>query len=262
MSAVALHHEEAGPPGAPTLLLAPSLGTTLELWDPLLPALARAHRVIRIDARGHGRSPVPPGPYDIADLGADALALLDRLEIARAAFCGISLGAMTGLWLAAEAPERIERLVACCTSAHLPPPSAWEQRAGSVRAAGSTAPIADAVLARWLTPAFAASDAGAPVLARLRAMLLASPADGYAACCEAVARLDLRAQLPAIAAPTLVVTGAQDEATPPVHGEAIAAAIPGARLARLDPAAHLACAERPEALAALILDHLAPAEEP
>lgn len=251
---VALHHVVSGPPDGAPLLLGGSLGTTHAMWDRQVAVLSRTHRVIALDHRGHGASPAPPGPYTIDDLGGDVLALLDRLDLARASWCGLSLGGMVGMWLAAHAPERVDRLVLLCTSAFLPPAEAWRERAATVLAAGSVEPIADAVVGRWLTPGFAAAHPAER--AALRAMLAASPPAGYAACCEALAGLDLRADVGRITARTVVVVGAQDPSTPPDHGERIAAAIPGARLRRLDPAAHLASVERPEAVNRIILDHL------
>lgn len=257
MTAVALHHEVAGPDGAPVVLLGSSLGATLELWEPQVPALAERFRVVRFDHRGHGRSPVPPGPYEIADLGGDVLALLDRLGAERASYAGLSLGGMVGMWLGAHAPDRADRLALLCTSAHLPNPT-WAERAAAVRAAGTTEVIADAVVERWLTPSFARERP--EVAARLRATLAAQPPEGYAACCGAIERMDLRPDLGAIRAPTLVVAAADDPATPPEHGRVIAAAIPGARFELVADAAHLAGVQRPEIVTALLFDHLDPPE--
>ena len=253
---LALHHEVTGPEDGHVVLLGSSLGTTLAMWDAQVGPLSERFRVVRFDHRGHGGSPVPPGPYAIAELGRDVLALLDKLGVARASYCGISLGGMVGLWLAAHAPERIDRLVALCTSAHLPPPDAWAERAAAVQQAGSTEVVADAVVARWLTPEFAR--ARPDQHARLRAMLVASPPAGYAACCRAIERMDLRADLPRITAPTLVVAGEQDRSTPPEHGERIAAAIADARLEVLSPAAHIAAVERAGDVTRLIGEHLSP----
>lgn len=254
MKAVALDHVESGPPDAPALLLGGSLGTTLEMWDPQVEPLARDHRLIRLDHRGHGASPVPPAPYTIADLGGDVLALFDRLGVERASWCGLSLGGMVGMWLAAHAPERIDRLAVLCTSAHLPQSSIWHDRARTVREARSVAPLADAVLSRWLTPSYA--DAHPEEVARMRAMLEAAPPEGYAACCEAIAGMDLRADLRRIAAPTLVVAGAEDPSTPPEHGRAIADGVQDGRLVVLPDAAHLASVERPGEVARLVAEHL------
>ncbi|HWH95804.1 MAG TPA: 3-oxoadipate enol-lactonase [Baekduia sp.] len=252
-----VHYEDRGPRGgdAPPVLLAGSLGTTLRVWDPQVDALTgQGRRTIAYDQRGHGASPVPPGPYSIADLGADALALMDHLEIARASFVGLSIGGMVGQWLAAHAPERIDRLVLLCTTAHLPPAQSWHDRAAAVRAAGTVDVIADAVVARWVTPAYAAARPDA--VEALRAMLAAQPPEGYAACCEAIAAMDLRDELAAIAAPALVIGGAQDPAIPTEHQRHLATHIAGARLEILDPGAHVVSVERPDAVTALIAEHL------
>ena len=252
MSAIELHHVIEGPSDAPALVLAGSLGSSLEMWDPLVPLLTGSFRVIRYDQRGHGRSPVPPGPYTMSDLGADLIALLDRLGLARASLCGLSLGGMVSMWVAAHAPDRLDRLTLVSTSARLGPAEGWRERAALVRSQG-TRTVAPAVIVRWLTPAFAARN---PALAAwLVDMVATTPAEGYAACCEAIAGWDGTKLLPAIGARTLVVVGRDDPATPPAHAYALGAAIPGAHVVALDPAAHLLAVERPEALARLLLDH-------
>jgi 3-oxoadipate enol-lactonase len=254
VSAVALHHERSGPADRPVLVLGSSLGTTLEMWEPALAPLARDHHVVRYDHRGHGHSPVPKGPYAIADLGGDVLALLDRLGLERVSYAGVSLGGMVGLWLAANAPERIERLVCVCSCAHLPPPEPWAQRAARVRAAGSVAVVAEQVLERWFTPGYASTHP--EVVEWAGQMLRDTPAEGYAACCGAIERLDLRADLARITAPTLAIAAAADPAIPPTHSQAIAEAIDGARLVVLEDGAHLAAIECAAQVAALIEDQL------
>ena len=253
-----LNHEDGGPRDAPVLLLAGSLGTTLRMWDPQADALRDDHgvRVVAYDQLGHGASPAPPGPYSIAQLGKAALALMDNLKIERASFAGVSIGGMVGQWLGAHAPDRIENLILICTSAHLGPPEPWRERAATVRAAGTVDVIADMVVDRWLTPPWAAANPGAR--AALRAMLASQPPEGYAACCEAIAELDERADAAAIKAPTLVIGGAQDAAIPPDHQERLAASIAGARLEILDPGAHVVSVERADDVCDLIADHLDP----
>jgi 3-oxoadipate enol-lactonase len=251
---IPLHHVVEGPSTAPVLLLGNSLGAATAMWDPVMPRLRDRVRAVRFDHRGQGASPVPHGPYELADLGEDVLALLDDLEIERASYAGVSIAGMVGLWLAAHAPDRIDRLAVFCTTAHLDDADAYAQRAEAVLRAGSTAPIADAVVSRWTTPAFAREHPGA--VADLKAMLLASPPDGYAACCGVLERLDLRPDLERVRAPTLVVAGAGDAAIAPEHGQRIAAAVPGARFVLMDDAAHIPMAERPAAVAHLILEHL------
>jgi 3-oxoadipate enol-lactonase len=252
---VALHHVLEGPEDAPVLIAANSLGTTLRVWDDQAPALLEGFHLLRYDHRGHGDSPVPPGPYTIDDLGRDVLALMDRLEVERFSFCGLSIGGMVGMWLASEAPERVEHLVLCCTSARFEPPDDWDSRAETVRADGVDA-IADAVLERWFTPAF--REDRPEVVEWSGSMLRGTPAEGYAGCCEAIRDADLRSRLEAIRAPTLVVAGADDPAAPPAQAELIRGSIPDARLVVVDHAAHLANVEQPEAVTRAVLEHLEP----
>ena len=249
----ALHHEITGPEDAPVLLMGGSLGTTLRMWDGQLP-LGERVRLVRYDHRGHGASPVPPGPYEIADLGRDVLELMDGLGADTASYCGLSIGGMVGMWLGANAPDRIDRMVLLCTSAHMPPASAWQERAEIVRRAGSVEPIADSVVERWLTPKYARAHPEAR--AELRAMLVATPAEGYVRCCGAIERMDLRGELGRVSAPTLVVSGSEDPATPAEHQRAVAGGIRGARHEIVGPAAHLAAVEQPGRVNDLILEHL------
>jgi 3-oxoadipate enol-lactonase len=251
---VELSFRESGGPGSGTLVLGSSLGTTIEMWGPELPALEPAARIVRFDTRGHGGSPLPPQPWDIADLGGDVLALLDRLGLERVAYAGVSLGGMIGIWLAAHAPERIAKLIVICSSAHLGPPQAWAERAAAVREAGSVAAVSDAVLERWFTSGYRREHPEA--MAWVQAMLHACPPEGYAGCCGVLERLDLREELGSIRAPTLVIAAAEDPSTPPAHSDAIAAGIAGATLEVLPHGAHLAAIERADEVAALILRHL------
>jgi 3-oxoadipate enol-lactonase len=222
------------------------------MWDPQVPALAERFRVVTYDTRGHGDSPAPAGPYGLDDLVDDVVALLDRIGARRAHVGGLSLGGMTGMRLAAREPSRVSRLAVLCTSAKAVP-QGFRDRAAAVRA-GGTAAIAPAVVGRWLTPAYAAAQ---PVLvARLEAMIAGADDEGYAACCEVVADMDLRADLGRIAAPTLVVSGAEDQALPPDHQRLIADGIAGAQFLSLSPAAHLANLERTVEVTGALLAHL------
>lgn len=260
-SAIPVHSIIEGPADAPVVILSHSLGASIDMWRPQAAVLARHLRVVRYDLRGHGLSPVPPGDYSIADLGADIVALLDRRGIARAHLCGLSLGAMVSLWVAAHFPERVSRLVVCCTSARLGPPAFWAERAALVRAQGTSA-IADAVIGRWFTaPWLAANASNAARAAELRATIAATSAQGYAGCCAAIEHMDLRPDLGAIRAATLAIAGADDPSTPPTQLEAIAAAIPRSRV-QIVAAAHLANVEQPERVTELILEHLQTEEEP
>lgn len=252
MAAIAMHHEITGPDDAPALLLLNSLGSTLAMWDPQAPALAEHLRVIRCDTRGHGQSPVPPGPYAIDDLADDALALLDTIGVERAHVAGLSLGGMVAMRLAIRNPERVSRLALLCTSAQLGPADAWVERAAAVRAGGSGA-VADTVVSRWLTDAHRAADPR--TAAALRDMIAATPAEGYASCCDAIAVMDQRDGLSGIGAPTLVIAGTDDPATPPVHLHAIADAVPGATLLELADCAHLATLDQPGPVTSALVAH-------
>lgn len=241
-----------GPADAPPLLLANSLGTDCRLWAAQVEAFSRRFRVVRFDTRGHGASSVPAGEYTLDRLGRDALALLDALGIARAAFCGVSLGGMVGQWLGIHAPARLSALALCNTSAHMPPPGRWSERIAKVRD-GGIGVVADGVVERWFTAGFVARSPD--VVASARGMLLETPPNGYAGCCAAIRDMDLRSGLGAISVPTLVIGGKLDPATPPAHAQALANGILRARLAMLD-AAHLSNLEQPARFTASVLDFL------
>lgn len=257
MSAVPVHHEEVRGPGvgddAPVVVLSNSLGSDLSMWEPQVAALAAQFRVVRYDTRGHGRSPVPEGPYAIDDLVDDVVALLDRLGVPRAHVVGLSLGGMTGMRLAAREPARVDRLALLCTGAAMPPAANWTDRAATVRAEGTGA-VAQAVVSRWFTEEFARAHPAR--IARYEAMVTATPAEGYASCCEAIAPMDLTPDLPRIQAPTLVLAGADDPAAPPAMLATIAEGVPGAELVVVPQSAHLANAEQPERITKALVTHL------
>jgi 3-oxoadipate enol-lactonase len=238
---VELHHRIEGSEDAPVLMMASSLGTTLDMWDAQAPALRERFRIVRYDHRGHGGSPVPSGPYAMDDLGGDVLALMDRLGVEHFSFCGLSIGGMVGMWLASGAPERVQKLVLCCTSARFDPPDAWDTRAKTVRGNGVGA-IADAVLERWFTPAF--REERPEVLEWAGGMLRNTSVEGYAGCCEAIRAAALRPRLRGISAPTLIIAGADDPAAPVEKAEIMRSGIPDSRLAVIERSAHIANVER------------------
>src|SRR5918994_1359850 len=250
---VELNYVLEGPEDAPVLVLSNSLGSTLGMWDDQAPALRERFRLLRYDQRGHGGSPVPSGPYKIEDLGRDALALLDRLEIESVSFCGLSIGGLVGLWLGGGAPPGGERPGVLLPTARFDP-EMYEARASKVRAEG-VGSIAEVVLERWFTPEFRA--ARPETVEAAGNMLRGTPVEGYAGCCEALGDADVRSRLGGIRAPTLVIAGAEDPAATVDQAEEIRDSIPGARLVVVE-AAHLANIEQPEAVTREILEHLEP----
>lgn len=241
-----------GRDGGPTLMLSNSLGSTLQMWEPQMAALTKLFRVIRYDRRGHGRSEIGAQPYSIERFGRDVIAILDDLNIEKVHWCGLSMGGMVGQWLGANAPERIDRLILANTTCHYPDPSNWDARIRTVREGGLAA-IADTVMNAWFTADF--RERAPEVVARIRAMVLATPLEGYLACCEALRTLDLRDALPRINKETLVIAGRHDTSTPLSAGEFIRSRIPRASLTILD-AAHLSNVEQPHAFTEALVGFL------
>ena len=259
----ATHVRVQGPPDAPVLLLLHALGANLTIWDRPAEALARTLRVVRYDLRGHGQSAPGPAtdtaPLTIELLAHDALAVLDALGIDDTHVGGVSVGGMVAQAIAAAAPQRVRSLTLCNTLPLFPAPvrAMWRERAGQVRAHG-LAPLADAIVSRWVTPATFAT----PASRRLRHMLGATVPATYAAGAEAIAACDLRQSTAAIRAPTLVLAGDSDLATPADAVAAMAATIHGARFTLLAQAAHLPMLEQPLAVSQAMQDFLADLKEP
>ncbi|ESR22466.1 3-oxoadipate enol-lactonase [Lutibaculum baratangense] len=236
-----IHYELSGREGAPLLVLSNSLGTNLSMWDAQVAHFGDRYRILRYDQRGHGRSSAPPGEYSFGQLGRDVVALMDYLGVEKAHFCGLSMGGMTGMWLGVHAPHRVDRLVLANTAAFLPPKELWDGRVRTVTEKGMGA-IVDAVVERWFSPEFQASDPDE--VARVRAMILATLPAGYAGCCAAIRDMDQREDIRSIRVPTLVICGSKDPATPPAQAEEIVGHVPQARLVTLE-AAHLSNIEDP-----------------
>ncbi|HMI28748.1 MAG TPA: 3-oxoadipate enol-lactonase [Gaiellaceae bacterium] len=243
---MSLHHRIDGD-GDRVVVLGGSLGSTLEMWEPQLPALTPRFRVLRYDHPGHGGSPLLE-VRDVSAISRALIGLLDALELERVSYCGLSLGGAVGMRLALDVPDRIDRLVLCSTSARFSTPEFWQERADTVRRDGIQA-IAEVVLERWFTPAFGD-------VRRYREMLLSIPVEGYARCCEAVRDWDVRGVLAGVTAPTLAIAGADDPSTPPDDLGAIVAEIPGATLLVLDAARHLTNVERAEEFNRAVAAHL------
>jgi 3-oxoadipate enol-lactonase len=247
-----IHFEFEGPERAPVLMLSNSLGTTLHMWDGQVAPFTQHFRLVRYDRRGHGKSGLPRGPYTMERLGRDVLAVLDGLGIPKTSWCGLSMGGMVGQWLGAHAPERVERLVLANTSSYFPDKSAWNDRLAFVRGRGIAA-FAGPNMERWFTGDF--RKRAPETVAWMAEMFAATPLEGYIACAEAVRDMDHRELLPKISAPTLVIAGKHDPATPPEAGEYISSRIPAAMLTVLETA-HMSNIEQPSAFTDAVLQFL------
>lgn len=240
VNGISLYYEVSGRDDGPSLLLSNSLGTSLDMWWPQMALIDSRFRVVRYDSRGHGRSEAPDADYTMDQLGRDAVALMDHLEIGKSSVCGVSKGGMVAMWLGANAPERIDKLVMANTSAYLGQPEAWQSRIDLVRNEGMAA-LVPILLERWFTAEFRER---CPIdVKRVEDGLLVTTAAGYAGCCAAIRDMDQRASLASITAPTLVIGGLSDPATPPENTQFLADSIPGAQLVNLQ-SAHLSNIER------------------
>lgn len=242
-----------GEDGAPALVLLNSIGTDMDLWDPLLPTLRAHHALLRIDTRGHGASDAPLGDYTLADLADDVFAAMDAAGIAQAAVAGVSLGGMIAMQMALSRPARVDAIALICTSATMDS-AAWQARVETVRGHGMAA-IADLAMGRFLSPGFIAANRA--IAATIRRQLLTMEAVGYAGCAAAIRDMDLEDRISGITRPVLVVTGDDDKSTPwEGHGEHLVGRIAGARHVA-PPAAHLATLEAPQALVEALSTFLA-----
>ncbi|MDN5747159.1 MAG: 3-oxoadipate enol-lactonase [Pseudonocardia sp.] len=250
-----LHHRVDGPDDALVLVLGPSLGTDLHLFDAQVAGLADRFRIVRYDLPGHGGSPTPAGPYTMAGMARDVAALLDRLGIDRFHYAGVSIGGAIGQQLALDYPDRVLSLAAIASAARFADPDSWPKRAATVRESGTEA-IAASRPGTWFVPSFAGTDEAE----RLLAMLHATIDEGYAGCCEAIATFDVRDRLASIGVPVLAIAGAQDPATPPELVRVISDGVADGRFEVVGDSAHLLNAEKPERVTDLLAEHLAPVD--
>lgn len=246
-----LYYRVDGPADAPPLLMISSLGSDHAMWDPVLPALTRQFRVIRMDKRGHGGSEVVPGDYTMATLGADALAVADAAGASTFHYMGLSIGGMIGMWLAANAPERVRRVVLSNTAAQVDP-KRFDERIATIMLSGMKA-VADTVIGRFFTAPYAARRT--VHFETVRQTFLSIDPVGYAGCCAAIRDMDLVPGLTRILAPTLVIGGTHDESTPAEQGRRIAQMVANGRYAEL-PTAHFGHSEQPGRFIDLVVPFL------
>ncbi len=245
---VTIAFETSGPQGRPVVLLAHSLGATREMWRPQIAALERDFQVVRYDARGHGQSSVPVGDYTLSQLGSDALAVMDECGALRAHVCGISMGGQVALWLAINAPDRVDRMVLANTAARIGTPQTWAERIETVRTQG-LAMIARTVRGRWLTPAFA--DRHPAITEALERGIANTDPAGYLGCCAALRDTDLTTALPRIGSPALVIAGDHDPSTTVADAQILCDRMKNARMTRL-PTAHISNLEAAEPFTAAV----------
>ncbi|AOA57913.1 3-oxoadipate enol-lactonase [Acinetobacter larvae] len=247
-----IHYQVFGDPNKPALVFSNSLGTALSMWQAQIDFFQHNYYVICYDNRGHGQSSAPTGPYQLAQLGQDVIALLDHLGIQRAHFCGISMGGLIGQWLAIDAPTRFDRVIICNSAAKVGQTQAWLERATAVRRDGLAA-IAATAASRWFRPAFIAQHPTS--VQDLAAQLAAGSAEGYASCCEALAAADLRQQIQQITTPVLIIAGQYDPITTVADADAMQAAIPQSQRCIL-AASHISNIEQAQAFNHAVADFL------
>jgi 3-oxoadipate enol-lactonase len=255
INGVDLYYRFDGDEGAAeTVLFANSLSSDVSMWDAQVPALVDAgYRTLRYDARGHGRSSSPPGPYRIEQLADDPLGLLDQLGLEQVHLCGLSLGGMVAQQIASTYPERLKSVALCATAAYLNPPDVWDQRIAAV-SEGGLAVVVDGTIERWFTAAGIGSLPQA--VAGVRAGILGTSANGYVACCAAIRDMDQREAIKAIALPVMVLVGEQDPSTTVYHAREIHERIAGSSLVVVPQAQHFVNVEQAQAFNRALLDFL------
>ncbi len=255
INGIRLSYEAEGPSAAPAVVLHHPLATNLSTWDELTAALAPRYRVVRFDARGHGRSEASKAPYSFATLSADVVGLMDHLEIERAHFLGLSMGGMVGQHLGLDHPQRFSSLILCSTSSRVPAEAQalWDERVKDAREKGmaSQVPLA---MQRWL--AAATRESKPALVARMSGYLETTPVEGYVGWCQAISTLNVTDRLGGIRLPTRVIVGAEDPSTPPAAAEVIHRGIAGSDLVVVPGVSHMLHVEEPETFNRHVLEFL------
>lgn len=248
-----INYQTFGHNHQPALIFSNSLGTQFSMWKAQVEALKKQFYIICYDTRGHGESTAPTGPYTLEQLGQDVIHLMDHLEIEKADFCGISMGGLTGQWLAIHYPERFKHIVVCNTAAKIGQESAWNERAKLVREQGLE-PIASTAASRWFTEPFIQSNTA--VIAKLSNDLGAGSPEGYASCCEALAKADLTTEISQIRVPMLVIAGTLDPVTTVADGQYLVNQIRNSALFEIE-ASHISNIEQAHVFTQTLSEFLA-----
>ncbi len=252
LNGFSLNYEQAGVSEGAVIMLSNSLGTTMDMWKPQLAVLGKRYTIVRYDMRGHGNSSVPDCPYTIDHLGEDALALIKTLQLTRVVFCGLSIGGMIGLWLAANAPQNFHGFILANTAAAIGTPDTWNQRIATVEQGGMGA-VADSILQRWFTPLF--REMHSETTAHMREMLISCAPKGYVYACAAIRDMDLRSSIGGIGKPVRILTGEHDTVTTVADARFLEQQIVGSSVVQL-PAAHISNVEAPEQFTSAVLSFL------
>ena len=247
-----IHYRFDGQQDLPVLLLSHSLGADLSMWDAQVPAFTRHFRVLRYDSHGHGASTFVAGGFNMGSLGQSVVGLLDHLGIAAVSFCGLSVGGLIGQWLALNAANRVRKIVLCNTAARIGTADGWNARIDAINKDG-LASLSTGILDRWFTPGF--RERKPRTVDRFRKILEATPAESYRSTCSAIRDTDMRGEVSRIGAPTLVIAGTQDLATPPEDGRYLADRIVASKYVELDTA-HLSNVELPIRFSEEVLEFL------
>lgn len=249
INGLTLHYTLDGLPAGIPLVFLNSLGTDLRIWDKIIPFFSDRYLLIRYDQRGHGLSDCPPGPYTLRDHTDDLAGLLAHLQVAEAILIGDSVGGMIALDFAANRPQQVKALILCDTASKIGMAEYWNERIDTLRQHGLPY-LAEAILGRWFSPAFVTNHPAE--YRRYYHMLTRTPLEGYIATCAAIRDADLSDVVPSIGAPTLVLCGADDGATPPDVVQGLAETLPDARFELIAQAGHIPSLEQPAALATKI----------
>jgi 3-oxoadipate enol-lactonase len=252
LNGLRMRYEWSGLDAGPVLVFSHPLGTDLTMWDGQAADFGKEFRVLRYDKRGHGGSSSPAGPYTIEQMGRDAVALLDYLKLEKANYCGLSIGGQTGMWLGANAPERLNKLILSNTAAKIGNDDGWNARIDAVTKGGLKS-VSKVVIDRWFTPQFQAS---APAeIEKIRTVFERSDATGYIGCCQAVKAFDFREKIAGVCVPTLLIAGSHDPATTPADTRFVADRIAGSKFVELS-ASHLSNIEQREKYSAAVAEFL------
>ncbi len=243
---ITVHYTSEGVAKGTPLVFINSLGTDLRIWNDMVPHFSKRYHVIRHDKRGHGLTDCPPAPYSIRDHTTDLADLLDQLEVTQAILVGISVGGMIALDFAATWPERVQSLVLSDTAPKIGTAVLWNERIANLRQHGMGA-LSDMILSRWFANSFATEQPAA--YQGYANMLTRMPVEGYTGTCGAIRDADLTEAAKTITAPTLVLCGAEDMATPPALVHGLCELIPHAQYQKIPDAGHLPCIEQPDIMA-------------